>query len=271
MTVNAALLLLTLTGGYCFAVTWHPSLYRSARESGQRIYFRSAFYSFFSVVFAMEISIPFYLDGSLTSLLQLEDIEHGTPLINQLIYLWTNERYVNGILILSFLIGITFPAILNITFQVISSALPEKYSFDLFITKRAIRLNDFEKLIFRAAVTGTPILLTMSTGKVYAGWVVDAPNPSAQRRSIRILPILSGYRDKSDHRLNFTTSYYEILTSMSDGEQDLDHLEPIDFEVVLPVEKIYASHLFDITAYNRFQQITSSFVGPPAPDSNEAE
>lgn len=263
MTANAALLLLCLTGGYVFAVTWHPSLYRSARESSQRIYFRSVFYAFFSIVFAAELLAPFYLSGYLDTFLQIQSVKYDAPLLSHIKHLLECEPFVSLLLVTSFLVGIFLPVILNLFFAGVSAVLPG-FNFDLYLVKRAIRKNDFERLLFRSATRQTPVLLTLLPGKIYLGWVVDAPNPSAERRSIRILPLLSGYRDPDDHRVKFTTSYHDILSSVDDDSEVLGHLESRDFEVVLPVEQIYSAHLFDLEAYTHFQ---TPVAGPPRPPS----
>lgn len=50
MSIEAALLLVALTGGYFFASVCPPSAYVAARESGHDIYFRSVFYAVFLVI-----------------------------------------------------------------------------------------------------------------------------------------------------------------------------------------------------------------------------
>ncbi len=117
-----------------------------------------------------------------------------------------------------------------------------------------IKNNDFEKLLLRSAETQRAVLFTLQSGKVYAGWVVRAPNPVEQRRAIRILPVSSGYREEQTHRLAFTTSYADVLSSLAE-DGDLEHLSLEDFEVIIPADQVAYAHLFDTLAYRRFSGV----------------
>ena len=122
--------------------------------------------------------------------------------------------------------------------------------------EHAIKNNDFEKLIARSVFDNFPILFTLESGKVYVGWAVSAPNPTQERKSIRILPLVSGYRDKDTQIVKFTTDYIMILDSIYNGADTKLLLE--DFEVVIPSRQLSSCHLFDMTIYNNhFRQSKS--------------
>ena len=113
---------------------------------------------------------------------------------------------------------------------------------------------DFEKLIARSVFTNTPIMFTLEDGKIYVGWTNAAPNPVHARRSVRFLPLMSGYRDSKTHKVTFVTDYYEIFNKISSPEcSELNHLSAEDFEVVVPVDRICSSHLFDLVVFNHFE------------------
>jgi hypothetical protein len=84
------------------------------------------------------------------------------------------------------------------------------------------------------------------------GLVVRAPNPTDQSKSLRLLPLLSGYRNKDTQTVTFTTDYLKVLEKISQDGAGLDHLDSEDFEVVLPGKEISSAHLFDLVAYEHF-------------------
>ena len=82
---------------------------------------------------------------------------------------------------------------------------------------------------------------------------MTAPNPVNERRAIRILPLVSGYRDQDTHEFYITTDYLGVLGVVDDDENPyLDHLELEDFEVVIPTDQICSCHLFDLEAFEHF-------------------
>ena len=119
--------------------------------------------------------------------------------------------------------------------------------------ERAVTDSDFERLLVRAMFRDMPVMLTLESGKLYVGWVIRALNPRDVIKEVRILPMLSGYRDSETHQVEFTTNYFEVLETISAPTPDLDHMEPGDFEVVIPCDRIMFTHLFDVEAYLHFQ------------------
>jgi hypothetical protein len=59
------------------------------------------------------------------------------------------------------------------------------------------------------------VLLTLKSGKVYAGIITSTPSPGHSRPMLRILPTTSGYRDRKTHRVVFTTNYSQALEQIS--------------------------------------------------------
>ncbi len=106
--------------------------------------------------------------------------------------------------------------------------------------------------MMRSALSPIPILVTLSSGKVYVGFAVRLPNPELERTDIRLLPLLSGYRESETQAIHFTINYDRVLSQLE--HPDLNHLRPGDFEVVIPVSQISASHLFDVEAYEYFRE-----------------
>jgi len=240
---TASLILIPLLAGYAFSVSWAGSRYHIAREQGYHLYFRTAIYGVLLSLIAALIHLylvsryPEFLSG-LKNILggfttQSTDIKGTTvALIN--------------IATITLTIGLTLGHLLNL--------LPFSRRLLLHI---AVRNDDFERLVLRALRKLMPICVSMSNGKVYVGYVVSTIDPAVERTALRILPLLSGYRDKDNCSTHFNTSYHEIYEQINDDENNyenkkLSHLQVSDFEKVLPFDEIQSSHLFDIVAYQHF-------------------
>jgi len=252
----APLLVLSLVGGYAFSTIWLVSLYHASRETGHRLYFRAAFYAFFLIAVSILIHIILFIDyewyqALLRLLSELLNGDEKRKLI------WSDAAVVS-ILFMSLGWGVIFGHILNIpkwpifaNFEIPYTHYRPFIAWQKFILKLAIKNNDFERLLYRGFTKNLPIMFTLNTGKLYVGWMVRAPNPVETRKAVRILPMLSGYRNKDTQKVKFTTDYYFILKKIENSEH-LDHLVIGDFEIVLPSDQICASHLFDIEAYLHF-------------------
>jgi hypothetical protein len=123
------------------------------------------------------------------------------------------------------------------------------------IKLQSVKENDFELLVFKSLRREIPILVTLISGKVYAGWAVKTPNPKATRKHLTVLPLLSGYRSPTQHRVEFTINYYDILERLKNGpDPDLNYMYTEDLQVVIPTDQISSAHLFDLTVYEQFQK-----------------
>lgn len=101
--------------------------------------------------------------------------------------------------------------------------------------------------------SGRLIQFTLSTGKVYIGYPYEF-NLYQKEDYIKIIPMISGYRDKEKLTLELTTYYnpvYDIILSPeSDGMKDTT----IDnFVVLIPVGQIVSVSAFDPEVYNHFE------------------
>jgi len=240
---TASLILIPLLAGYAFSVSWAGSRYHIAREQGYHLYFRTAIYGVLLSLIAALIHLylvsryPEFLSGMKNLL------DSFTP---QTTDIKTSTVAIINIATITLMIGLTLGHLLNL--------LPFSRRLLLHI---AIRNDDFERLVLRALRKLMPICVSMSNGKVYVGYVVSTIDPAVERTALRILPLLSGYRDKENCSTHFNTSYHEIYEQINDDENDyankkLSQVQVSDFEKVLPFDEIQSSHLFDIVAYQHF-------------------
>ncbi len=238
----ALLLILPVIGGYFFASRWNFTKFRCAREDGHRLYFRAALYGTFLFFAAYLLRIALLNFSTVYSGLETKLAEHLGPLLKQPdaknAALNTSSVLITAIYAL--LLGLISWFPLNLVFWT-----------DPFL-KRAVRDNDFERLIHTTARRGMPLSVTMENQKAYVGFVVKTIDPTQTRKMLGILPLMSGYR-RNDGRLRFTTYYTDIYKKIEGGnKKHLAHLSVDDFEIVLPVDKIQSANMFDIVAYEEF-------------------
>ena len=258
----AFIILIPLLAGYAFSVSWAGSRYHIAREQGYHLYFRTAIYGVLLALVSSLIHLyivsnhyPFLLTlGSL-----LDAFTNGHSPADD-----TTVTLVN-IGSITLLLGLSLGHLLNI--------LPWSRRLLLHI---AVRNDDFEQLVLRALRKLMPICVSMSTGKVYVGYVISSIDPAVERTALRILPLLSGYRDRETQSIHFTISYHEIYEQIGDDpdlyeNDELSHLEISDFEKVLPFDDIQSSHLFDIVAYRYFTLHDIDILKPTRLDQIPAE
>ena len=106
------------------------------------------------------------------------------------------------------------------------------------------------RLFLSATLRAQPVLVTMENRKLYAGFVVLSLGLNPQTRHIRILPLLSGYRDQETGLAVFTTEYAHIYELMESGDDPhLERFTASDFQVVLPLGEIRSARLFDPLIY----------------------
>jgi hypothetical protein len=275
----ASFILIPLIAGHSFAVTWAGSKYHAAREKGYRLYFRTALYGI--LLSAVASFLHLYLTESYSNYLPyLRDyigaFTQHTQTVSQ------SDVALLSIGAITLVLGMTLGHLLNL--------IPYSKRFMLYL---ATENDDFERLVLRALRKLMPICVTMSNNKVYVGYVTGTIDPSVERTALRILPLLSGYRDKDDGSIFFNTSYHEVYERITANDNQpkisfvddsetyeksaeqlereireqliLDHLEIRDFEKILPFNEIRSSNLFDITAYQTFSLHTEDalqFIKP---------
>jgi len=242
---TAILVVLPLVGGYIFASRWIVTKYVVDREDGHRLYFRAVFYGVFLFAVALLSRLLLvscidsyeHFEAALLSFYQgtLKDPKDPSQL-NTLV----TSLYAFG---------------LGATLWVPFSFLPNQWK--LFLYDRAIRSNEFEMLIAAAARRVIPIAVTMENNKVYVGLLSETPPPSQQRKSLTILPLMSGFRRADTSEIKFTT-YYNLIY------KKLDKISPNltidDFSIVLPIDKIQSVNMFDVVVYEEFQKQSTLIV-----------
>ncbi len=103
---------------------------------------------------------------------------------------------------------------------------------------RSIRKSDDSvlRLLWRATIQGTPLMVTLKSGKVYVGKSAETiSDPSVRSQSLKIIPFLSGYRNET-HKVELPTDYQRIYEMMrrkpEEEEQPVNLSDPLAVEYV---------------------------------------
>lgn len=116
--------------------------------------------------------------------------------------------------------------------------------------------NGLLRLFHKAAFEARMVSVTLSSRKVYIGYVVRTPSLTPEEQFVGILPVVSGYRDKDTLRMEITTNYGPVISSGATSAHD--------FEVTFALASIDSASLFDPAAYPLFDAPPSEKHPPPA-------
>ena len=104
--------------------------------------------------------------------------------------------------------------------------------------------NSLTKLLHRAERETRPISVTLTNLKWYVGYVTESPNLSPTETYFRILPVVSGYRDRETLETFRKTFYREVL-----ADPDIDKN---DLVITLPIADVRIASFFDEDVYDEY-------------------
>jgi hypothetical protein len=229
MDVN--IFLLPLLGGYIFIKksTWYR--FYSIRYNAQEILLSSAVAGLIGVTVAFIITT--------TGVAVFPDI-----------YEWW-KRYIY--------FDFLGTAILAFTTLVGAGTIPNRWINEEGKIKEIIREDNdgIEQILLKALEEAKLVSITLKSGKVYVGFIShNFFNPWSELRSVKIIPVQSGFRDKDDHHIEFTT-YYEEVIKYTEKSQDID-MDIEDFQMGIPMQEIVTINIFDPRVYEKFTPITAT-------------
>jgi len=116
------------------------------------------------------------------------------------------------------------------------------------------RSEALDQFLFNAAENQTLVQLSLTDQKFYIGNIQALPaNPNATGAYVRLLPMVSGYRDATHHKLVFTTFYQDVYEKLVE-ESVLDEETFNSFIKILPISSIASANEFDPDIYRRFRE-----------------
>jgi hypothetical protein len=219
------LLLLPLLGGYWFIHTFYYTRIRSLSLDGYRLLLESAFAGM--VFTACAHAIVLYLQRFSPAAL-----DAWTAWAAPIPYLGTT----------------TLAAVLGLL-----AAYPLNGMIDIlpFVSRRKIQRwaithhgNEMQRMLQQASASEKPISFTLDSRKTYIGLVVSAPSLAPSATHFAILPFLSGYREPETLNLIFTVDYLNTYEEKK--------LDPTEFRVVVPIQKVQTIAFFDPSVYHSF-------------------
>ena len=147
-----------------------------------------------------------------------------------------------NIFLLALVLGVSLPLFLN-------KSIFNKFGKNIY--EYVIKNDDLEKLFYKSASQTLLISITLANGKVYVGYVLRGIDPESIHRFLKILPLISGYRDDKK-MISFTNNYESMYQNIQDNIFD----EFIgDLAIVIPYDEIRSANLF---AMERYENVNNS-------------
>jgi hypothetical protein len=226
-------LLLPLLGGFIFISHWWRSRYFVLRFDGHRLIFYSA------AAGAFFLTVSTFAILSFASL--FPELEQWWQALKPFPHLAKT--------FLSFLLGALLWWPLNRFFH------DKQREIDRVIGEKD---DPLEVMLRMALGRGRLVMFSVKNGKVYVGLVVSLQDPSRTMQFIKIVPLMSGYRDKDTKVVQFTT-FYPQTDEMG---------RPLRaFEVVLPASELQSVNLFDETVHAKYFALPKIEIEPITSDT----
>ncbi len=220
------ILLLPLLGGYVFVTQFKLSRYFARRHSRERL-----------LLLAALAGVLFSAIGRLAALLAASCL----PSLVELKHDFADVPYLGSAAI------------------ALALGLVAWYPANLLISERKeirwiTRYGDdhLQKLLYSAQRKRRMVSITLESGKVYVGHIIRVPlNMVSADSHIEIAPNMSGYRDPTTKKVNFTTFYDDVILLLGEKNRP-EWLHEDDFYKVIPVTRIEVTGFFDPDAYLAF-------------------
>jgi|GEM_PF-1396653 len=233
LTLNT--ILIPVLGGFVFVKYSYLMSFRSVRDNGYVILFKSAVVGLTSYGFSFLIWRAAILD------------ENTNPKVPELIEILHRHLAYPELL----------PAILSLVFIGITLAICNYILDKDEMKKRVIRQDDdaFEMTLLQSFEKNSNVLITLDSRKVYVGKVTDTYfRVNDEIRSVMLNPLTSGYRDPNNFKIDFTTYYGMIYKQIIESPDDFE-VKISDFSVAIRYDKIVSVSPFDPKTYTKFRKL----------------
>jgi hypothetical protein len=115
--------------------------------------------------------------------------------------------------------------------------------------------NSLLKLLHRAEKEKRLVSVTLDSRKWYVGWVAESPNLDPLELYFKVLPFMSGYRDKDALETRRTVYYDAVLKDPT--------LDPSEFVLTLPLKDVKIAGFFNDQIYDEYFSDSSDGTAPP--------
>ena len=236
--MNLNLLLIPAIGGYWILTRWHITRYRTERDSGYHLLFRSTG------------------AGVLLTL-----VAHPTAFVLAILvpepFVWWNANIpqpFTAAVILSLFMAAVTPTILN------------KFADqDECAEQVAWEMGDNVELFMEEAMQDQKMVeVDLRSRKVYVGFSLDSGIGKSSETDVILMPVGSGHRDEATLELKLDINYLPILDSFQVDEDENESPEggrdSEDFLVVVPISEIVSVRIFDGEIYDMSHGISEKKV-----------
>ena len=104
-------------------------------------------------------------------------------------------------------------------------------------------------LTFKSFGNGLPISLTLSSGKIYVGYLTVVPDINVN--DLQLLPLASGYRTSKRKMMKLVTDYVPVLEEVSgDSKKNVEQ-----FLISIPIREVVHAHLHDFSYMEHFEKV----------------
>lgn len=141
---------------------------------------------------------------------------------------------------ISSLLFIMYGRLVNRTARKIDAKYADRNIYQLYKMSKILKGSPLDNLFFESIKTRKPVLISLSSRKVYVGLIISMGEPNESEglgQEIVILPIMSGYRDKDTLSIDFTNDYAEFQDN--------------DVNVVIDSSSIESASWFDFSCYGK--------------------
>ena len=251
----AFLLLPVLTCGFFVCYYSLPHFCKLHRYEGQQLYLKSALRGVQCLFYALLIVA--LLNTFVPPTLFCVPVDLHSFVLTLVKGIVPSDSSANELTWL-FLIAVTMHGIAFIRIWVTNWAMNQfqkKEGVDPKIKLMSDVLSDspLDSELLYSYINDQSVLISLSNRKVYVGQVVSMGEPNESEgmdQEISILPHISGYRDKDNLTVNFTTQYENIDTK-------------VEIKVTLRQELIESVSRFDFDVYQQFLERKKEFKEKP--------
>ena len=222
LEASAFMIIAAAAAGYIYISNCYKHRYKSARQSGHRLYLHALS---FGMLYLLASWIIYQISNKLCT--RFPNIPHLTV---------SSDTAA---------LSICFGAVLlSILITILRNKLDKDLKDRSYID--AVMANNFERVCYVAMDSFSPIAVTMENRKLYVGYIIDSITIDEENPFFTILPIYSGYRDKDTLQFMLKTRYNHTadMVAKADGREDVA-ASLSDYTISLRKDSINTIHLFN--------------------------
>lgn len=110
--------------------------------------------------------------------------------------------------------------------------------------------DEIEQLFKQAAENENLVQVTLKTNKVYVGFIEYIPPPK-ESNYLKIIPVISGYRNSETKKIVFTTDYFNSILLYQSNE---DKYSNFQMDITFKQDEILSANVFDFDVYKEFNK-----------------